>query len=197
VVDLFLGDLSGMTTADVEAFLALNTPEDQRPKETNRLDFKESFTTDIGDAVSALANTYGGLILIGVKADKTKQNVPVDIPGANNLGSDAKARITDTVLATVRPRPIIDIGIADGRTSGGTLAVVRVSEGTYPPYEFQSGTRIRIPVRVQDTNRQATLREIEALLEKRGHAAKPAKEIAAPYIDPSDLMVREAGFHRT
>lgn len=133
MANLFLNDLSHLSTADVEAFLALSSPEDQRPTETSRLDFKESFIPDIGDAVAALANTHGGLILIGVRADKTKQNIPIDMPGATNLGPDARARITDAILATVQPRPEIDhIGLVNGRTGGAVIAVIRVSEGPIP-----------------------------------------------------------------
>lgn len=205
MANLFLNDLSHLSTADVEAFLALSSPEDQRPTETSRLDFKESFIPDIGDAVAALANTHGGLILIGVRADKTKQNIPIDMPGATNLGPDARARITDAILATVQPRPEIDhIGLVNGRTGGAVIAVIRVSEGTYPPYQFQRGATIRIPVRIQDTNRQATVREIEALLEKRKGLAKPSADVVAPYIGP-DLYctfdapngeTRESDYHK-
>jgi hypothetical protein len=205
MANLFLSDLSHLSTDDVEAFLALTGPEDQRPTENSRLDFKESFIPDIGDTVAALANTYGGLILIGVKADKAKQNVPIGIPGATNLGPDARARITDAILATVQPRPTIeDIGLVNGRTGGGVIAAIRVSEGTYPPYQFQRGATIRIPVRIQDTNRQATVREIEALLEKRKSAAKPPADVVTPYIGP-DLFctydapngeTRESDYHK-
>lgn len=201
--DLFRGDLSNINTSDIESFLALNSPNDQRPVETSRLDFKEAFVPNIGESVAALANTYGGLILIGITSDKTKQNIPIDAPGAD-LGADAKARVTDAILATVHPRPPIDIGIADGRRKGGIIAVVRVSEGTYPPYEFQRGATIRIPVRVQDTNRQATLRDIEALLAKRQRLARSTADIVAPYksgdlfctFDSNLGEFPETNFHR-
>src|SRR5882762_9629485 len=129
MANLFLSDLSKMSSADVESFLALTNPPDQRPTETSRLDFKESLPMDIGDAVAALSNTYGGLILVGVKADKAKQNIPIGMPGATNLGPDAKARIMDLILSTVQPRPMIeDIGVAAGSMNSGLVAVIRVRE---------------------------------------------------------------------
>lgn len=130
MANLFLSDLSKMSSSDVESFLALSNPADQRPTETSRLDFKESLPMDIGDAVAALSNTYGGLILIGVKSDKVKQNIPIGMPGAANLGADAKARIMDLILSTVQPRPMIeDIGLAAGHVNAGLVAVIRVREG--------------------------------------------------------------------
>jgi hypothetical protein len=205
MANLFLSDLSKMSSADVESFLALSNPEDQRPTETSRLDFKESLPMDIGDSVAALSNTYGGLILIGVKADKAKQNIPIGMPGAINLGPDAKARIMDLILSTVQPRPMIeDIGVAAGRVNASLVAVIRVREGTYPPYQFQRGSTVRIPVRLQDTNRQATVREIEALFEKRLSQSKSPGEVVGPYSSP-DLYCtfdapngenRENDYHR-
>jgi hypothetical protein len=139
------------------------------------------------------------LILIGVKADKIKQNIPVDMPGATNLGADARARIMDTILSTVQPRPLIeDIGLAKGRTAGGLIAVIRVREGNYPPYQFQRGATIRIPVRLQDTNRQATVREIEALFEKRMSQSRSPDEVVGPYTTPDLFCTSDApnGEHR-
>lgn len=205
MANLFLSDLSKMSSVDVESFLALSNPEDQRPTETSRLDFKESLPMDIGDSVAALSNTYGGLILIGVKADKAKQNIPVDMPGATNLGPDAKARIMDLILSTVQPRPMIeDIGVAAGRMNAGLVAVIRIREGTYPPYQFQRGSTVRIPVRLQDTNRQATVREIEALFEKRSNQSKSPGEVVGTYngsdvyctFDAPNGENRESDYHR-
>lgn len=107
------------------------------------------------------------------------------MPGAVNLGPDAKARITDTILSTVQPRPIIeDIAVVDGHAAGAQVVVIRVGEGTFPPYQYQRGATVRIPVRIQDTNRQATVKEIEALFEKRRALETPAADVASAYNGP-------------
>jgi len=70
MLDLYSGDLEKCTAADIEDFLALTEPEEQRPTEGPTLDFKLELPDDIGCDITALSNTYGGLIVVGVKTDK-------------------------------------------------------------------------------------------------------------------------------
>jgi len=186
VPDLYSGDIDSIKIADVEDFLFINKPEDQRPPENARIDYKEAPPSDIGLDVASMANADGGLILVGVKASKAKQNVPVQIVGVG-LGGDAKARITDWILATVRPRPPFEIAIIPYKQNGQVIALIRVRPGSFPPYEFQQGATVKIPIRTQDSNRQATLSEIESLLERRNILGKPAQDLASGYLGSTDF----------
>lgn len=175
-MDFYSDDLSQIALVDVKSFLCLDCEESQRPTEGPTIEYKEMLPQDIGDDVAALSNTYGGLIFIGVKSNKAKQNIPIAIVDSQ-LPADCKARISDKIFSTVHPRPQIDIGVAESK-----VVVIRVREGTYPPYEFSQGATIRIPIRTVDNNRQASVREIESLLAKRDSLAKPASEILSQYF---------------
>lgn len=169
MADLFTEDLSKLTLVNVVDFLGINVAEELRLPEGTRIDFKRTLTAHIGKTVCAFANTIGGLVFIGIecsKSSKTKQNVAQAAPGAS-VGADARAGITNLITTTVNPRPPFEVESYGVGTSGNVVAVVRVKEGTYPPYEYERTGDYCIPVRVQDTTRQASLREIEDLLTKR------------------------------
>jgi hypothetical protein len=183
MADLFLDDLSKLRLPDIENFLALSGPEELRPAEGLRLDFKHQLISDLGKYVAAFANTAGGLIFLGVKADKLakgKQNIPSGLPGID-LGTDASARITATISSTVNPRPKFQIGQYVLPTSGKSVIVIRVEEGDILPYEYERTGDYEIPVRVHDITRQASLREIQDLLEKRRLLQSRASNLSQQY----------------
>jgi hypothetical protein len=180
--NLFTDPLSAVTAKDIGEFLCLTCPENQRPQEGTQIDYKTDLPQDLGDTIAAFANTYGGLIFIGVKSDKAKQNIPVAMPGAK-IGGDVRARLTDRIISTVYPRPDFEVHSAPMGAAGESVVLIRVRQGTFPPYEYSQGATIRIPVRVQDTNRQATVREIEDLFKRRETSNRSPEELVTNYLD--------------
>lgn len=176
--NLYTERLDSVTLEDILAFLSLDLPEDKRPPEGQRIDYKVDLPDDLGKTVASMSNADGGLILIGVKADKAKQNIPVAADGAA-LGADARARLANHILSTVSPRP--DIDIVARKTVGGNryVAVIRVSPGPWPPYQYSKRELVVIPVRVVDENRPATVSQIEALLRVRAEFDKPPEQLSA------------------
>jgi predicted HTH transcriptional regulator len=167
-MDLFVDDLQQITFSDVESFLAISSPEDQRPTEGTRIDFKKAVPNDLCDTVAAFANTFGGLIFIGVESAKRGNNIPTKIAGTLFPGGDVRASLTNKITSQVLPRPDISIGVAPmPGGSGSVVAVIRVREGVFPPYQFTSGDKVRFPIRVIDTNKMATLRDIEQMFKNR------------------------------
>lgn len=55
---------------------------DQKIPEGLRVEYKKDFPKNLKlvETICAFANTQGGILLVGVKADK-KKNIPKDIPG--------------------------------------------------------------------------------------------------------------------
>lgn len=122
-----------------------------------------------------------------MKSDKEKQNIPVAMAGAK-IGGDIKARLTDRIISTVNPRPDFEVHSVATGTGGQFVAVIRVRQGTFPPYEYSQGATVRIPVRVQDTNRQATVREIEDLFRRRESLNRSPEEVVRDYLNPVHLF---------
>ena len=184
MADLFTCKLTPLPFEGVDEFLGLSLPEDKRLPESSQIDYKQDFPADLGHDVAALANTYGGLIFLGIQSDRNQNNVPVQWEGVQ-LGSDPSVRVASRILSTVRPRPEFDIGLAS--SANGNIVVIRVREGSYPPYEYEQGASVRIPIRVNDRNKQASLRDIEALIERR-NATKQAAQRASTSLQPESLV---------
>ena len=174
MADLFACKLTSLSVQDLNEFLGLSLPEDKRLPESSQIDYKQDFPSDLGHDVAALANTYGGLIFLGIKSDKNRNNVPVQWVGVQ-LGSDPTVRVSSRILSTVHPRPEFEIGLVGG--TNGSIVVIRVKEGSYPPYEYEQGTTVGIPIRVNDRNKQASLRDIEALIERRNATKQAAQRV--------------------
>jgi hypothetical protein len=172
--DLFSEKLELISFTDVEEFLGMSSPVAARPTEGALLDYKVDDSGDWVDAVAAFANTAGGLLFFGVQSDKRQNNAPIAVPGLVFSGGDIKARLTAKIVSQVSPRPEFDIGAMPLPTdSNRFIVVLRVREGTYPPYQYaKERDKIRFPIRVQDTSRQATLRDMEYLFGKRGAFAE-------------------------
>ncbi len=191
MADLFTCDLSTLSLQDVIDFLGLSLSESERLPENSRIDYKQGFPEDIGDDVAAMANVYGGLVFLGIRADKQKGkgNVPVEWKGVQ-LGPDVSARVCNRILSTVRPRPQFELGVV--QTEGGAhIVVLRVQEGDYPPYEFEQGNSVKISLRINDVKRPAGVRDVEALLEKRSKVAASAADSLATLQTDSLFPYRE------
>lgn len=84
----------------------------------------------------------------------------------------------------MRPRPQFDIGLVNA--ASGDIVIVRVKEGDYPPYEYEQGNTVRISIRVNDTKRQASVRGIEMLMERRNVTKESAQKVIAT-LQPDTL----------
>ncbi len=192
MANLFTDPLSQITLQDVEQFLNVQAPPTSRPKEGPRLDFKQDAPQDLGWDVAGLANSYGGILLIGVEKDKANKNVPASMSGTD-LGNDPSARLTEMILATVHPRPNFEVHPIAMSVPRKGVAIIRVAPGTFPPYEYSQGGDVGIPIRIVDTTRQATLQEIEALLRTRELAARAPHEVVGQYLNASDFFCSVEG----
>jgi hypothetical protein len=184
MANLYTDDLSKVSAEDVAQFLCLDSSDPKaRPAEGVRFDFKRDLPQDLGDTVAAFSNTYGGLILLGVDSLPGQKNVPGSLLGTS-LGNDPKARVTDKILATVHPRPNFEVHVTPAHSPGECVALIRVREGTFPPYEFSQGATIKIPVRIEDSDRQASVRDMENLFRRREERGGLSENEVGPYLFP-------------
>lgn len=157
VTDLYAADLDRLTFDDVSKFVSIGQ------EEGTRLDYKDQVPQDLGDVVAAFANTYGGLIVLGVsKTNKT----PTTIPGILKKQADLKTQLTSKIVDTVYPRPLFEVGVAlHSNVAGHDVAVIRVYEGYETPYMYLPHKKVSI--RVADKCERASLADLEQLFARR------------------------------
>jgi hypothetical protein len=189
-MNLFSVPLDKISFSDLEAFLGLALPDDQRVKEGETIDYKDSLPQELGHSVAGMANTSGGLIFIGIKSDKTKQNIPVAWPGIQPK-PDLETQIVAKIVSSVRPKPDFRIGTVT-LPNGSVISVIRVLEGSYPPYEYEQGMSTKISIRVHDALKSANVREIEALFKKRTEGAPLTEQTILQYINATGFDCKNA-----
>ena len=189
---LFSKNLDQLNLSDIEEFCVLDLPEDQRPREGLRIDFKSSFPNDLAKFISAFANTTGGIVLIGVIE---RQGIPQQICGIDLGKSDIKTRITEIAYSTINPPIVPEIGLCRMPTdSTKGVVVIRIQESQYPPHMVIKGGENSIYQRVNDECIRADLQTIETLFKKRRVAAETFDSLLSRYGDLVDLEGFQNGF---
>ena len=92
---MFVGDLDKKTYEDVLSFLQEAIPEGVR------LDYRRDFPINLEKTIAALANTEGGVILIGVEEDSERPRCPKE----RHHQSVCRLRRPKTVWSQRRFRP--------------------------------------------------------------------------------------------
>ncbi len=188
-VDLYRAPLDSITWADVEAFLGLGGPDENRPKEGLRVDYKEAnrktpaqVPDSIVDVAVSYANSFGGLIFVGVEE---VNGVPVAAPGVERSKTDLKTTLSNKLRTGITP-PLPLTGYQVGVVShpGATdrdVGVIRLEVGSWRPYMVTAGKANRILVRRADQSVPAELSDIEALFDQRQALAEAAGHRANDY----------------
>jgi len=162
---IFVLELSQLTIQDIKSFC------DQRFPEGLRIEYKEDFPKNlkIADTICAFANTQGGIILIGVKAEK-KKNTPTAVPGIE-LRDGLEERVINVCLSSISPTIAPEVKVCDFKSdpnkSVRDLAVlfIRVRSSYTAPHYLINNNKIMI--RVHNRNALADLRTIENLINRR------------------------------
>jgi hypothetical protein len=150
----------------------------QKNPESPILDYKGDWTSDLGKVIAAMANTSGGIILIGVTED-AKTGFPADIVGvAVAPGVDhCRQRVTSIAYQAIYPPVFPEIAVCplvDDPTRA--VVVIRVEQSDRTPHAVDQ--RRRVYVRVDSTTQPhsweelATLDQLEWLRDRRKAAVE-------------------------
>lgn len=121
---------------DVEAFC------NSKVTESAYLDYKRDFPTDLAKTVSAMANTFGGVVIIGVdEDDRSAPVVPITgIPMERGL----EERVINTMVDSVSPPIIPDVAVCVRPDGSRAVLVIRIAESPDGPHAMQANTRVYI-----------------------------------------------------
>ena len=142
--------------------------------------------------VSSFANTYGGVFLIGVEADQTKNEVifPIQgIPQRNGI----EEQIRQSALTGIYPGVIPEIKLVDVPNSNNLVVVVRVDESVQAPHAIQNSTRTYIRTgSITQPYELADMDRISHMLKRREDSQVVARQILTRIekTHPSPLSYR-------
>lgn len=131
----------------------------QRPAEGATLDYKQDFPADLAKTLAAMANTLGGLVLIGVSEDAQSrpQLPPPGIPFARGLSE----RVTNTILDSITPPFFPEVQVAVNAAGDRCFVVIRIEESDETPHAVRNNTRVYL--RTGNRNQPEDLATVERI----------------------------------
>ncbi|MGB8658164.1 MAG: ATP-binding protein [Candidatus Zixiibacteriota bacterium] len=177
--------------------------EEQNP-EGEIIEYKGGFPSNLEKSISAMANTYGGIILIGVEADKIKNTPIMPIKGINPIEGSVET-VTSICLKRISPPyfPSI-IKVCDFKSEKGEDKIVvfmKVDESHQTPHAINNNTDVYFRIKSQNEPfRKATIDEIDWLKNRRQKAVENRESLmeradqrflSMPFNQEAFLPIRE------
>jgi hypothetical protein len=166
---MFTSKLDEITYEKIKRFC-----EEQNP-EGETIEYKGAFPSNLEKSISAMANTYGGIVLIGVEADKTKNTPILPIKGID-LTKGLEERVTSICLRNIYPPYFPLVKICDFKNEKGedkAVVFIRVYESDQTPHAINNNTDVYLRIKSQNEPfKKATIDEIEWLKNRRKKAVE-------------------------
>lgn len=133
---LYTKPINQITWADVEQFCQ------QEIKESTILEYKQDFPKKLEKILAAMANTLGGLILIGVK--ETEESKPdmnlLGIPFEKGL----EERVFNIIVSNIIPYFAPEVNVCRNEIGDRAIVVIRVPQSNQSPHAIESNTQVYI-----------------------------------------------------
>lgn len=141
---------------DVVDFVALGLPEG-----TIR-DYKADFPADLEKTVAAMANTSGGLVIIGATEDR-KTTRATGLPGIPN-GTGLGERVLNICISNIAPVLGPEVAVLADPTGTRAAVVIRISQSHQAPHATSKNTKVYLRRgSISNPEDYATLDELEWL----------------------------------
>lgn len=196
-MSLWLKSPAAINFADVDAFCQTMQPEGAR------LDYKGiSFPKDLAKTIAAFGNTMGGLILLGVDADKIS-NKPI-WPATEGMPTDVglQERVYQIAHDAIYPpvRVAVSDAIENPNLPGHVVLVIRVNESREAPHAVEKNRKVYVyertanksePYELADMDRiEHLLRRRSQLVESREAELQANLNRAARHMHRSECPIR-------
>jgi hypothetical protein len=179
---IYTSPINAITWQSVEDFLG------QGVKEGSYLDYKLDWPANLERTIAAMANTLGGVILIGVdeNADGSPKLPAVGIP----LTSGLAERVTNIVLSNITPPVFPEVAVCPDGKHERALVVIRVPQSHQTPHAIMASTRVYLRTANRNNPEDlATLDQIEWLRDHRARAMQLRTEVFGAAVARSDLSL--------
>lgn len=182
-VDLFSADYSRLADSDIYTAIAeftrQNLPPNDRAQEGYTVDFKEKWSEKSLRVVAAFANTFGGIIIIGVSEDGGRAK---DLVGEDSKG-ELKTRLASSIAASISPTPNFEIAECTlASQPDRRLAVIRVRPSNRIHFLITKDSPVY--VRNEDQAIPARAAELRNLIQRE----REAEHSSTRYLDQGRLM---------
>jgi hypothetical protein len=179
-VHLFSKPINSITLDDVKALVALELTE------STRHDYKADFPPEnykLAATIASMANTMGGVTLIGVEQPVGSKPSIVGVAGA---ADKLKERAGQILLQHIHPTPLYEIGVVEipaGEAGAGKfVVVVRAHESRSAPHAMVEDSAIYTRTGdLKTPHKYADLRWLEHLLQRRAEPEQQWRRLVAEF----------------
>jgi hypothetical protein len=176
---LFQKPISNLEHQDVEEFCA-------RFSENIRVEYKSTFDQNVKKklprAISAFANAYGGVLIVGVNASNGIPEKPIE--GINFADPEPRLTLENICRENIFPEVPVYSRLVQSSVAGKAFLVVEVNESPKAPHAIENSTQVY--VRTGDSlnpTALANLELIERLLLRRREVLARWSEFYAESLD--------------
>jgi hypothetical protein len=172
---LFTKNINEITWNDVEFFC-----QEQKP-EGFLIEYKEDFPAKLEKTICAMANTYGGLIIIGIK--EIKESTPhFQLTGINYV-QGLTEKITSIAITNISPPIFPEIQVCNNESTEKVVIVIRVPTSILSPHTVDHNTKVYI--RTGNLNTPEDLASLDRIAWLT-HSREESLELKARLIDQAD-----------
>lgn len=163
---LFTKPIEQITFEDIENFCK------EGLEESSRLEYKKDFSSkganfQIAKEIAAFANTYGGLLLIGIDEVDRKPKLPLE---GIKYEEGLNERINSITLSNIYPPVFPEVKVCQSQDQEKAVIVIRVSQSDETPHLLNNRTKIYVKVDSQSEPIEPPWEQIEWLVNKRAKA---------------------------
>jgi hypothetical protein len=153
---LFSQSISELKTADVEEFCS-------RFREGLRVEYKSTFDTNVKSkiprVISSFANSYGGILVIGVNAQNGTPQEPFE--GIEFEDREPRLTVENICRTNIFPEVVIYQNLVPSRIAGRSFLVIQVNESPKAPHAIENSTQVY--VRSGDSANPAKIADMQML----------------------------------
>lgn len=159
-MSIFIQPISEITFENVIEFC------EERVRENEILDYKGDFPSKLERTIAAMANMYGGVIIIGVQDDDGYPKPPIEgIQFVDGLSE----RVTQICIDTIYPPVLPEVKVV--RKADKAFVIIRVHESDETPHSINNRTKVCIRTNdVTKLERATNEDEREWLINRRNKA---------------------------
>jgi hypothetical protein len=171
MIDLFTADLNRLPNETLYA--AILDLAKAQPNESNRHDFKSQWTSDAVKHVAAFANTFGGLLLVGLT--KGSADLEATAVGVSST-SEIVTGIASSIATSISPTPSFDIAECNKPDEPNRrFCVVRIRSGATLYLVTKKGL-VPAWIRNADQSVPADAAQLRSLIDRQEHSSEVTNE---------------------
>ncbi len=162
---LYIKPIETITWNNIEEFA------DQRIQEGANLDYKADFPKELQKTIAAMANTLGGIIIIGIAEDD--ENRPVIPINGISFQRGLSERVMNIILSNISPPVFPEINVCPNEKKTQALIIIRIPQSHQTPHAISGNTKVYL--RTGNRNKPESLAQIDDIEWLKNHRIKSEK----------------------